>query len=110
MRIKITQRGIFVTGSGVEPEELEVGSEHTIKGDTLPASFVSKAVAIGGEKSPAAIPVLNVTPKLEAKHRGKGSWSVMRGEDEVSSGLSKDDAEAFNAMSHTDQAEYVGVR
>jgi len=46
--------------------------------------------------------------KLEAKHRGGGSYSVLDGEgDEVLEKLSKADAEAFNAMSAEDQAEYI---
>ena len=45
--------------------------------------------------------------KLEARHRGRGSWSIMRGDEELKEGLSKDDAEAFNALSDEEKAEYV---
>lgn len=46
--------------------------------------------------------------KLEAKHRGGGSYSVMDADGkEVLEKLSKADAEAFNAMSVEEQAEYV---
>lgn len=46
--------------------------------------------------------------KLEAKHRGGGSYSVMDADGkEVLEKLSKADAEAFNAMSAEEQAEYV---
>lgn len=44
---------------------------------------------------------------LVAKHRGGGSYSIMRGDEEVKEGLSKADAEAFNGMSDEDKAAYV---
>lgn len=44
---------------------------------------------------------------LIAKHRGAGRYSVMDGDTEVMGGLSKDDAEAFNALSAEDKAAYV---
>lgn len=48
------------------------------------------------------------TPALEAKHRGKGSYSVLDASGaEVMEGLSKEDAEAFNAMTADEKAEYV---
>jgi len=46
--------------------------------------------------------------KLEAKHRGGGSYSVLDADGkEVLEKLSKADAEAFNAMTAEEQAEYV---
>ena len=46
--------------------------------------------------------------KLEAKHRGGGSYSVLDADGkEVLEKLSKADAEAFNAMTAEDQADYV---
>ena len=47
------------------------------------------------------------TSGLEAKHRGAGSYSIMRGDEEVAEGLSKADADAFNGMSDADRAAYV---
>lgn len=44
---------------------------------------------------------------LEAKHRGRGSYSVMDGDDEVMEGLTKADADAFNALSDDDKEAYV---
>lgn len=45
---------------------------------------------------------------LTAKHRGGGSYSVMDGKgEELVSGLSKEDAEAFNVLSDEDKAFYV---
>ncbi|MDX3926742.1 MAG: hypothetical protein QHC90_13185 [Shinella sp.] len=45
--------------------------------------------------------------ELKAVHRGRGSWSIVQGKTELKEGLSKEDAEAFNAMSAEDKAEYV---
>lgn len=44
---------------------------------------------------------------LEAKHRGRGSYSVMDGDVEVMEGLTKADADAFNALSDDDKEAYV---
>lgn len=71
----------------------------------------------------APAPILPVTPVVEpedsnesadrkftARHKGAGKFSIFDGEgEEVASGLSKADAEAFNAMSDQDKAEYVGI-
>lgn len=47
-------------------------------------------------------------PGFEAKHRGGGSYSVLDANgNEVVESLSKEDAEAFNAMKPAEQAEYV---
>lgn len=45
--------------------------------------------------------------ELKAVHRGGGSYSVMRGDEEVLEKLSKADAESFNAMSPAERDEYV---
>lgn len=45
---------------------------------------------------------------LVAKHKGAGKYSIWAGDEEVSSGLSKTDAETFNAMSDEDKAAFVG--
>lgn len=43
----------------------------------------------------------------EAKHRGRGNYSIMRGDEEVREGLTKADAETFNGLSDDDKAAYV---
>lgn len=55
---------------------------------------------------PSEVPALEVS-NLEAKHRGRGSYSIMRGDEEVKEGLTKEDADAFNSLSDADKAEYV---
>ncbi|WFR98714.1 hypothetical protein [Rhizobium tumorigenes] len=44
---------------------------------------------------------------LEAVHRGRGTYAIISGDKVVKDGLSKEDSEAFNAMSDEDKAEYV---
>lgn len=47
-------------------------------------------------------------PSYEAKHRGGGSYSVLDAEGkEVLEKLTKEDAEAFNALSAEERAAYV---
>lgn len=44
---------------------------------------------------------------LKAAHRGGGSYSIMRGDEEIVDKLSKEDADSFNAMSDEDKRAYV---
>lgn len=57
--------------------------------------------------TPVAPSALDEGKSLVARHKGAGKYSIWSGEDEISSGLTKGDAEAFNAMSDEDKAEYV---
>lgn len=65
-------------------------------------SFLDVKWAGAGEKA------ADRQPAYEAKHRGRGSYSVMDATGaEMVEGLSKEQAEAFNAMSAEDRAAYV---
>lgn len=44
---------------------------------------------------------------LKAEHHGGGKFNVTKGEETLLSGLSKADADTFNAMSEGDKAAYV---
>lgn len=46
-------------------------------------------------------------PELVAVHRGRGSYSIMRGAEELADGLTKADADQFNALSAADKAAFV---
>lgn len=46
---------------------------------------------------------------LRAVHIARGVFAIMDGATEVSRGLSKADAKAFNALSDDDKAEYIKV-
>lgn len=44
---------------------------------------------------------------LKAIHKGRGVYAIVRGEEVIKEGLTKPDADAFNALSDEDKAEYV---
>ena len=46
---------------------------------------------------------------LKTKHKGGGKYSIMRGDEEVKTGLSKDDAETFDDLSDDDKETYVSA-
>lgn len=58
-----------------------------------------------------APPMLNKSGSLLAKHRGGGSYSVMCGDDpvELAESLSRDEAEAFNALDDIGRAAFVAA-
>lgn len=55
------------------------------------------------------LPETPVADELRAIHKGFGKYSIVRGDkdEEIKDGLTKADAEAFNALSEADKAEYV---
>lgn len=46
----------------------------------------------------------------EARHKGRGSYSVMAGDAEVVEGLTKDEADSFNALDASAKADFVASR
>ena len=107
MKMIVTEAGIMRGG-----EDLPIGAEIEIDGDTIPPSLVNKVENMSERTAitnPAKGAVQDAT--YEAKHRGRGSYSVLDAAGaEIMEGLSKDDAEAFNAMSPEDQAAYVAAK
>lgn len=47
---------------------------------------------------------------MEVKHKGRGAYSIMVGDDEVVSGMSKQEADDFGAKSNEDKAAFVRER
>lgn len=45
---------------------------------------------------------------LHAVHKGRGVYAIMRDGSEVETGMSKADAEAFNALSEAEQRQFLG--
>jgi hypothetical protein len=103
MRIRITKPGIF----GAQGE-IPVGTEIEVKSE--PTGWAGRYDVIsGGEEGKT--PVVNPAGEgLKAVHRGGGSFSIMRGDEEVAEKLTKADADAFNAMSDEDKAAYVAKK
>lgn len=54
-----------------------------------------------------AEPKVEPSDALEAKHVGGGVWYVMKGDERVSDGMKKEDADAFNALSDEDKAAFL---
>lgn len=101
MRVKITKGGIY----NAKGEEVAVGTEVTLKKEPIGWEGRYEVISGGSDGKTA---VSNPATAFEAKHRGGGSYSVMDAEGkEVLSGLTKDDAGAFNAMSEEDKAAFV---
>lgn len=98
MRIKITAGGIY-DGKG---QEIPVGTELTVKEE--PAAWAGRFEAIEGDGK-GKTPVTN--EGLKAEHHGGGKFNITEGETVLLSGLSKVDADAFNAMSDEEKAAFV---
>lgn len=101
------------TGAERESAALGTGSQETVTGvaKTAPAvQPVSDQPEPGPAKvTPGQADAPNGDSDLRAVHRGRGVYAVMRGDkdEEVIEGLSKEDAEAFNALDADDKLAYV---
>lgn len=95
--------GEIVLGAA-EPKELN--AEQRFASDPLQVANRQAAEAAGKTPGLADPPGSN----LVAEHRGRGSYSVMSGDNEAIQGLTKDDATSFNAMSDADKAKFVAGR
>lgn len=113
MRIKITAGGIY-DGEG---KEIPVGTELDIAdpetgadGEPLaPHPWAGRFEVISGSAK-GKKGVTNPKPGddgLKAEHHGGGKFNITEGEKTLLSGLSKADADAFNALSAEDKAAFV---
>lgn len=62
--------------------------------------------SVSGDKSETTEPV-TATTGLKAEHHGGGKFNITNGETVVAKGLTKADADAFNAMSEEEKTAYV---
>lgn len=53
------------------------------------------------------MPAPATTSELQAVHRGRGSFSIMQGAEEIREGLSKEEADKFNKLSPEDRAKQI---
>lgn len=98
MRIKIVAGGIY-DGKG---QEIPVGTELTVKEE--PTAWAGRFETISGDaKGKTAI----TNDGLKAEHHGGGKFNITEGETVLLSGLSKADADEFNALSPEDKAAFV---
>lgn len=112
MRIKITAGGIH-DGEG---KEIKIGTELDVAdpevgedGEPLaPHPWAGRFEVISsGRKGKKAVTNPAGDSGLKAEHHGGGKFNVTQGEKVLLSGLSKDDADAFNALSDDDKAAFV---
>lgn len=61
---------------------------------------------VAGDKSETETPV-TATDGLKAEHHGGGKFNITNGETVVAKGLTKADADAFNALSAEEKLAYV---
>lgn len=101
MRIKITAGGIY-DGKG---KELEIGSEHDLKDE--PIGWAGRYTVVSGGKKEGKTAVTNGVPVLKAEHHGGGKFNITKGEEVLLSGISKAEADDFNALSDEDKAAFV---
>lgn len=64
----------------------------------------------GGSKEPTKTSTQKPAPVvLVASEQTDGTFAIMNGPDLIKEGLTKEDADAFNALSDEDKAEYVAA-
>ncbi len=119
-RIKITAGGIY----GADGKEIPVGTELTVKAE--PTAWAGRYETISGGDAKGKKTVTNpaggdakgkktvtnpaggdAKGDLKAEHHGGGKFNITQGETVLLNGLSKVDADAFNAMSDEDKAAFV---
>lgn len=101
IRIQITAGGIY----GADGKEIPVGTELDVKNE--PTGWAGRYEVISGGDTKGKKTVTNPDPGLKAEHHGGGKFNITQGEKVLLSGISKADADAFNALSDEDKAAFV---
>ena len=102
MKIEITAGGIYGADG-----EIPVGTVMDVKDEPTGWAGRYRVVSGGGKgKEPVTNPKTDA-PTLKAEHHGGGKFNVTAGETVHVKGLSKADADAFNALSDEDKLAFV---
>lgn len=106
MKIQITAGGIY-DGKG---EEIPVGAEFEVENE--PQGWEGRYTVLSGGDTKAKKAVTNpaggdTKDLLKAEHHGGGKFNITKGEEVLLAGISKTDADAFNALSDEDKAAFV---
>lgn len=103
MRIMITSGGIY-DGEG---KEILVGTELEVADhdDDTPHPWAGRFETISGSRK-GKTGVTN-DGALKAEHHGGGKFNITQGETVLLSGISKVEADEFNALSDKDKAAFV---
>lgn len=104
MRIEITGRGIYGTAG-----EVAIGTIIEVSKEPKGLDGRYRVLADEKGKEPVTNPKKGKDAEtgLKAEHHGGGKFNITQGETVLASGLSKADADAFNALSDDEKAEYV---
>ena len=95
---------VFGGSEDVKPGETKVID---IEGD-VSEDFIDRMKARGVKMTPMKDEAKQ-DGELKAVHHGGGKFKIVKGDDVLLSGLSKADADAFNAMSEEDKAAFASV-
>lgn len=103
MRIKITAGGIY-DGEG---KEIPVGTELDVADhdENTPHPWSGRFETISGSRDGKTGATGDAG--LKAEHHGGGKFNITQGETVLLSGISKTDADAFNALSDDDKTAFV---
>lgn len=102
VRIKITKGGIFGANG-----EISVGTEIDVKEEPKGWAGRYEVISGGGKGKTAVTNPAKAEDGLKAVHNGGGRYVVKDGDDIVLTGMSKEDAGAFNDLSDEDKTAYV---
>lgn len=102
MKIEITAGGIFGKNG-----EIPVGTVMDVKDEPKRWAGRYRVVSGGGKGKTAVTNPDKSDDGLKAVHNGGGRYVVKDGDDVLLTGMSKEDAGAFNELSDEDKAAYV---
>jgi hypothetical protein len=102
MRYKVKLPGLY----GNEGE-IAVGT--IIETETVPDNWAPFVESLDNEATEEHEPAPNgeQSPRYEARERGGGWWAIFEGEEQVTKGVRKDDADRFAALDAEGQAAFI---
>lgn len=103
VRITITGGGLY----GADGTEIPVGTELTVKKE--PVAWAGRYSVVSGDNK-GKTAVTNPDGGLKAEHHGGGKFNITQGETVLLSGITKADADDFNALTDDDKAAFVAAQ
>lgn len=101
MKIEITAGGIYDSTG----KEIPVGTELSVKEE--PKGWAGRYRVVGGGAKGKTAITNPADGSLKAEHHGGGKFRITKGEEVLLTGISKADADDFNALSDEDKAAFV---
>lgn len=88
--------------------DFEDGKSVDVTDDKALAKFKgNRFFEVAGDKAEDTEKPVDATTGLKAEHHGGGKFNITNGENVIQRGLSKADADAFNAMTDDEKTAYV---